>query len=96
MTPVARGPRPFSGAEKLDLDGAYRHHRVRLFNYFRRCGLHREASEDLAQGVFLVLMENPRKVFRLAKNIETCSFAMRVRIRTRWRVRWRTCSEAPD
>ena len=42
----------------VDLDSTYRRQRIPIFNYFRRCGIPRDASEDLTQGVFIVLMEH--------------------------------------
>ncbi len=40
-----------------DLEEAYERHRGRLYNYFRRCGMPRDASEDLTQSVFVIMLE---------------------------------------
>jgi RNA polymerase sigma-70 factor (ECF subfamily) len=47
-----------AGRRSLDIEAAYRENRVRLFNYFLRCGLPRGGAEDSVQGVFLVLLQD--------------------------------------
>ena len=77
---AARGGQDLS----LDVETAYRERRVRLFNYFLRCGISRPGAEDLTQGVFLVLLEQRDRYNPARGNLDVYMFGIARNLRRAW------------
>jgi RNA polymerase sigma-70 factor (ECF subfamily) len=85
-----KSPEP-EGAS-VDPEETYERHRVKIFNYFRRCGVPPYASEDLTQGVFVVLLENLRRFDPDRGPLDAFLFGIARNLRRAW---GRTVSRGP-
>jgi RNA polymerase sigma-70 factor (ECF subfamily) len=72
---------------QVDPAEAYRRHRAGLFNYFRRCGLPRQAAEDQLQSVFVVLLENLPRYDPARGSLQSFLFGVARNLRLTWRRR---------
>ena len=73
-----------AGEAAVDVEQLYMRHRDGLFNYFRRCGLSREASEDLRHAVFAVLLENPGRYDPSRGPVEPFLYGIARTLRLAW------------
>ena len=69
---------------EVDVDSTYRRQRVPIFNYFRRCGIPQDASEDLTQGVFIVLMEHGARFDPARGSLDVFLFGIARNLRRAW------------
>jgi RNA polymerase sigma-70 factor (ECF subfamily) len=84
--------RPEPEGSSVDPEETYERHRVRIFNYFRRCGVPPYASEDLTQGVFVVLLETLRRFDPDRGTLDAFLFGIARNLRRAW---GRTVSRGP-
>jgi RNA polymerase sigma-70 factor (ECF subfamily) len=75
---------------------SYERYRAQLFNYFRRCGVRREASEDLTQATFLLLLEDPARFRPERGSLRVFLFGIARNLRRAWMRKNRFWGESFD
>lgn len=74
----------------LDVDAAYRDHRIEVFNYLLRTGAPREVAEDMTHGAFVVLLEHAERYDPSRGPLRLYLFGIARNLRHAWRRRaWR-------
>ena len=69
---------------QVDPAEAYRRHRVKLFNYFRCCGLPSQAAEDQLQSVFVVPLESRHRFDPTRGSLQAFLFGIARNLRLAW------------